>query len=913
VGIEDKQAREQVLREYKDCFDGIGCFEGEFHITTDPDVLPVVHAPRRIPLALQDALKYELGVLEKQHIIAKVQKPTDWVNSIVCVTKPNGSLRLCLDPKDLNAAIKRPHHVMPTLDDVLPKLKGGKFFSILDARSGYWNIKLSTESSYLTTFATPFGRYRFLRLPFGLVCAQDVFQKKVDETFGDLPGVTGIADDIVVWGTDGPDHDANLKRVLDRARETGIRLNAEKLKVKCEKIAFFGNVIGANGLEPHSAKLAAINNMNPPQDVKELETFLGLATYLGRFTPQLAELAAPLRDLCKKDVLFSWQQAQQDAFDKLKKELLSSRVLKFFDTAKPVTIQVDASMRGLGAALLQEHGPIEYASKTLSDTESRYSNIEREMLGVLFGLERFHYYAYGRPVSVETDHKPLEAIFKKHLDKAPPRISRMMLRIQKYDVTIKYVPGKEILLADALSRVNPCSGDEIKDLQISVHEIHSGLNATPMRIKSIQEATSNDTTLQMLAQTIQKGWPDQHSQCNPQLMPFWNYRDELYVADGMVLKGCRIIIPDVLQSEALRQLHCAHQGAEKSKLRARSAIFWANINKDIDEMIRKCTICQKYQAGNAKEPLIPHDVPKRPWHKLGIDLFYLRNENYLLLADYGSKFPIVKKLKTTSSREVINRLKEIFSEHGIPETLISDNGPQFSAAEFKEFAQEYGFDHTTSSPLYPQSNGFIERCVQTVKNIMKKCHDSRSDINMALLCLRTTPVSHNIPAPCMVLNNRLYKTNIPTASQTTHINWNPDSLESRQERQKSYHDKGAKDLSLLVPDQPVGVLDPVNKTWSPGTILRAAETPRSYHVESNGATYRRNRRHIRVAPQRSENTECQDVQDNMSDSEMVYRPADFPLHNSVSPHSSPSASHQLPPPRRSNRTSKPPVRLICEP
>jgi len=207
---------------------------------------------------------------------------------------------------------------------------------------------------------------------------------------------------------------------------------------------------------------------------------------------------------------------------------------------------------------------------------------------------------------------------------------------------------------------------------------------------------------------------------------------------------------------------------------------------------------------SAGEPLIPHDVPKRPWHKLGIDLFYLRNENYLLLADYGSKFPIVKKLKTTSSREVINRLKEIFSEHGIPETLISDNGPQFSAAEFKEFAQEYGFDHTTSSPLYPQSNGFIERCVQTVKNIMKKCHDSRSDINMALLCLRTTPVSHDIPAPCMVLNNRLYKTNIPTASQTTHINWNPDSLESRQERQKSYHDKGAKDLSLLVPDQPVG-------------------------------------------------------------------------------------------------------------
>ena len=185
-----------------------------------------------------------------------------------------------------------------------------------------------------------------------------------------------------------------------------------------------------------------------------------------------------------------------------------------------------------GVALLQEHGAIEYASKALSNTESRYSNIEREMLAVPFGLERFHYYAFGCPVTVESDHKPLESIFMKHLNKASPRLSRRLLRIQKNNVTIKYIPGKEITLADALSHVNPCAGDEIKGLQITVHEIHTALNASPMRIKPIKEAAAEDSLLQQIAGIITKGWPEHRTLCPKELMPFWNYRDKLYVEDG---------------------------------------------------------------------------------------------------------------------------------------------------------------------------------------------------------------------------------------------------------------------------------------------------------------------------------------------------------------------------------------------
>ena len=263
--------------------------------------------------------------------------------------------------------------------------------------------------------------------------------------------------------------------------------------------------------------------------------------------------------------------------------------LQYFDSTQPVTIQVDASQRSIGAVLLQANGPVKFASKLLSEAESRYSNIEREMLAVLFCLEKFHYYAYGRLVVVESDHKPLEAIFKQHLSSAPPCLARMLLRIQKYDVQIKYLPGKDIPVADALSRISPCPGEAVKGLDISVHEVHVHLNASPTRVCLIQEETAKDSTLSNLREVIMHGWPDRRSDCPAALLAYWDYRDELTVADGMILKGTHIIIPESLQPAVLNQLHYAHQGAEKCKLIAKGSVFWANINRDVDELVKTCS------------------------------------------------------------------------------------------------------------------------------------------------------------------------------------------------------------------------------------------------------------------------------------------------------------------------------------
>ncbi|RXN21321.1 Retrovirus-related Pol poly from transposon [Labeo rohita] len=209
---------ESVVDEFADVFTGIGLFPGECNIHLDPSATPVIHPPRRVPFALRDRLREELDSMEDQGIIKKVTEPTDWVNALCVVEKPKtGKLRVCLDPRDLNKAIKCPHYPLPTLEDITPKLAGARYFSVMDTRSGYWAVKLSEKSSYLITFNTIFGRYRFCRLPFGIVSAQDVFQQKIDEIYEGLPGVVAIVDDNLVYGKTKEEHDHNLRTMLERS------------------------------------------------------------------------------------------------------------------------------------------------------------------------------------------------------------------------------------------------------------------------------------------------------------------------------------------------------------------------------------------------------------------------------------------------------------------------------------------------------------------------------------------------------------------------------------------------------------------------------------------------------------------------------------------------------------------------
>lgn len=241
--------KDNILSKYQDIFEGIGCLPGECEIHLRSDAIPVVHPPRRVPIALSDKLKAELLRMESLGVITKVTEPTDWVNSLVTVEKPDGSLRICLDPKHLNDAIKRPHYPNKTLDDILPDLSGAAYFSRFDARSGYWSLKLTESSSYLTTFNSPMGRWRFLRMAFGIRSAQDEFIKAMDQCLEGLDGVRTLVDDIVVFANDRATHDRNLEAFLTRCREKGIKLNPNKMEVGQTEIPFYGHVLSAQGLK----------------------------------------------------------------------------------------------------------------------------------------------------------------------------------------------------------------------------------------------------------------------------------------------------------------------------------------------------------------------------------------------------------------------------------------------------------------------------------------------------------------------------------------------------------------------------------------------------------------------------------------------------------------------------------------
>ena len=466
--VSETLTKENLVKEYKDIFKGIGDL-GEYHIETDKNVTPKKNGPRKIPAPLKTEVQAKLMQLKDAGIIAKVDKPTDWINSMVAVRKPN-KLRLCIDPANLNMAIKRNHYPTPTIDDIMPKLTKARVFSVADAKDGFLQVRLDEESSYLTTFYTPFGLYRWLRMPFGIKSAPEEFQRRLDEKLEGLENVAVIADDILIYGTGETDeeaersHDKALIALFERCREKGIKINQKKLRFKLKSVTYMGHVFTKNGVKADPEKIRAIVQMNRPEDVKAVQRLLGVATYLAKFVPRLSTVSEPLRRLTDEDSIFDWMPQHEDAFNEIKKLLSEAPLLQYYNVNEPVVLESDSSDVGLGAVILQNGKPIAYASRALTTTERNYAQIEKECLSLVFAAERFEHYVLGKSnVLMLTDHKPLETIFKKPITRCPKRLQRMRLRLQKYDITVKYKPGPTMFISDTLSRAALPLNEQIKD------------------------------------------------------------------------------------------------------------------------------------------------------------------------------------------------------------------------------------------------------------------------------------------------------------------------------------------------------------------------------------------------------------------------------------------------------------------
>lgn len=849
----DNVATPAVLRR-DSLFEGLGELKEEYVIRLRPGAKPfALSVPRRVPIPLHDVVREELQKLESEGVIRKVDHPTDWCAGMVVVPKTGGGYRICVDLTRLNEVVLRERHILPSVENILGRLGQAKVFSKLDATAGFHQVKLSEESQELTTFITPMGRFCFRRLPFGICSAPEYFERQMSRILEGLEGVVSMIDDILVFGTSKDEHDRRLQQVLQRLDEAGIKLNKKKCSFAATQVKFLGVLVSARGISPDPEKIEALEKLPIPSDVSGVRRLLGMANHVGRFIPHLSDVTAPIRALLQQRNSWCWGPSQQAAFEKIKSTLSSDICMAKYDPSFPTVVSADASSYGLGAVLLQdqpsgERRAVAYASRALTTTESRYGQIEKEALAVTWAVERFDQFLRGIDFQVETDHRPLVTLLgSAELDLMPPRIQRLRIRLMRYQFTVLYVPGKLIATADTLSRapvqeLDPRCQRQVDSIELFVGEVVSAAtHFVSSRLEALRTHQAEDGICSGLQRFCEKGWPEHESKVPVHLREYWKERGNITVCGGFLLKDRRIIIPRLMRHEILQLIHEGHQGIGRCKARARDAVWWPTLNSEIDQLVTACERCAQTRVQRS-EPLISTPTPSRPWQRVGADLFELEGRHYVLVVDYYSRFPEVISLTSTASTSVVAAVKSTFARFGIPDVLVSDNGPQFSSKVFAEFAQNYGFQHVTSSPRYPQANGEAERMVRTLKELFYKSGDP----HMALLVYRDTPGVTGY-SPSQLLMGRRLQTKVPKLPEMLQPEWpsrrdfkKKDGEARRRQRNDFNRRHAARQLRPLSVGEDVWVQD----VRCRATVLSPAKRPRSYVVETETGVLQRNRRHL---------------------------------------------------------------------
>eukprot|EP00731_Ephydatia_muelleri_P034154 Em0049g1a len=751
---------DQIPLQYPNLFKGLGKLKGEYTIRLREGACPfALMTPRRVAIPLLPRVKAELERM--------VQLGT---NESVC----------------------RERHPLPVVEQVLAQLTGAKVFSRLDANSGFWQIPLSPESALLTTFITPFGRFCFHRLPFGITSAPEHFQKRMLSILSGVEGVLCMMDDILVHGKTQEEHDSRLHEVLRRIQRSGLTLNKEKCFFSLPEVKFLGQVIDSEGIRPDPAKVSAIRQVPEPTNIGDVRRFLGMVNQLSKFSPNVAERTQPLRDLLSKKNMWIWGEAQKKAFQEVKEALSSRPLLAFFDPVRETIVSADASSFGLGAVLLQkqlkgELRPIAYVSRAMTPTEKRYAQIEKEALALTWACERFSDYLIGLQFHLQTDHKPLVPLFSnKNLDELPIRVQRFRLRLMRYSFTISHVAGKDLAIADALSRA-PVSEPTADDLLLQkatnafidfTMEYHPKSEKGIQRIRRQQEV---DAVIKQVARYCLNGWPEKKKLPGP-VRAYSHVSAELTVVKGLLMRGARIVIPESMRPEMLKKIHEGHQGITKCRERARQSVWWPGLSKHIEELVQRCPTCCKEQIQRA-EPLLTTPLPTLPWQKVAMDIFEWEKCSYLLMVDYYSRFI--------------------------------------------------------------ESNGEAERAVRTVKSLWKKDKDPF----LALLIYRATPLEIGY-SPAELLMCRRLRTTLPMAQEQrvpklpdpTVLSNKNDQVKGRQKKNFDA-DHGVKMLPTLHPGDTVWILD----RHTMGRVVKEI-APRSFVVETQEGNFRQNRRGLVLMP-----------------------------------------------------------------
>lgn len=750
----------------------------KIHLPLRPDARPIFIKHRIPPVALRQKIEGELKCLEDKGIITKVVN-SEWGTPIVPILKGDGSLRICADYKiTVNPQLLNDHYPIPRIDDIFDKLNGGQFFTTLDLHKAYLHLEMDKESAKLQSISTHVGVFNVNRLMFGIKTAPNIWQRYMDSIIAGLDGTAVFFDDIIVQGRTLEEAKDRTMMVLQRLKENNLHVNRNKSKFFQQSVSYLGHVIDSNGLHKSPNKVEAVLKTPAPTSVTELKQFLGLVNYYHKFLPNLATKLHPLYELLHKKRNFSWTKQCNDVFNDIKQEITTDRVLTTFSPHLPLILATDASPHGLSAVLSHKmpdgsERPIAFASRTLSKAETNYSHIIKEATAIFWGVQKFFHYCYGRHFILITDNKPLSSIFHPCKSLPPLTATRMLhyaVYLSGFDYEIQHRRASDHVNVDYLSRHPLINGTPIDDSLSDKALLQVQLNSLPLTSNQIRKATMEDPELVFVYNALQTS-----SYINKPSL-YRGLEGELTLDGGCIFRGVRVVIPTSLRSSVLQELHTAHTGITKMKELARQYCWWPSIDSDIEKYVDSCKPCA-LNKNNPPKYHQPWESSKIPWERVHIDHAGPFKGSYFFIAvDSCTKWLEVQETKSITTFTTVKILKEMFARFGIPNTVVSDNGPAFISSEFKQFMTSNGIHHKLMAAYHPASNGQAERYVQTLKKKIRAMADEPGDshTNLCRFLLQNRKVINSStgrsPAEMMFKRNIRTKIDLLKVSQAPEPN-----------------------------------------------------------------------------------------------------------------------------------------------
>lgn len=803
----------------------------------DDTVSPKQIIRYNVPKAFEKSINERLNKMETDGIIERADQENAKISSVsplVLVPKGTNDFRIVVDYREVNKAIIREPYPMPSLEKIwteIPSEGKGLFFTKLDLKDAYFHIELHEDVRHFTTFMSSNGLMRFKRLPFGLSCAPELFQKVMEKLMINCKGVIVYLDDILITASTLSVLEERVTAVKAVLKRNNLTVNESKSEYSKQKVDFLGFTIDGTGILPSQDKISDIKHFEKPKDVSELRSFLGMLTFISPFIENFSHKTKPLRDLTKSNsgsFKSRWASEQQEAFEGLKKAVEQDIVKRgFFDEKDKTILYSDASPWGLGAVLCQqscqteENRIIACASKSLTDTEAGYPQLHREALAIVWAMERFSYYLLGRQFTLKCDSKALEFMIKhkQHKDcgkRIMTRAEGWYLRLDHFQYNFQHIPG-HTNIADAPSRIARKQEAIVFDMDKKWQDLCIVTADTNLIQEHLLAVTNEQVTTRMQEDeelqsviknlTNKERWPEK-------ILKFQPFQSQMYVVGKILMKNEKMVLPDSLKTSTLRAAHRGHPGMSTMKNLLRLGVWWPKMDHEIEKYVESSPACQLVTKTSRPLPIQLTELPKNPWDLISMDFASASDVNKwkaLVITDNYSRFLIAIPMDRTDTEAVKKVLKRVFQTYQIPKKIRADNGPPFNAAELHNWLQsEFGVKLFHSTPANPTENGMVERSMQGINKITAIAKLTKTNWKDSLAeyvaAYNTWPHSVTKIPPAELMFGRVVRTLLPQHKTDTRQQLDDDlrDLEHEKKFKRNVREdqrRGAQEMGISVGDK----------------------------------------------------------------------------------------------------------------